>query len=67
MKINRPPQKEIDTRLRELYKAMQEPGTLDEIAQRTGRSKKSIYKDIAKLGIQGCKICSKLNVYWLEA
>lgn len=59
-------QKEIQRRLRELYRLLQEKHTLEELSQKTGRPARDIYRDIAKLGVQGCVIGSRLGTYWIE-
>lgn len=57
---------EIDIRLEELSHLLEEPHTIDQLAEITGRSKRCIYKDIAKLAYRGNKIGSKLGIYWIE-
>ena len=60
-------QREIRRRLVELYKLMLvERHTLQELSQKTGRTTKQVYKDISKLGRDGCVIGSNRGTYWIE-
>ena len=64
--IRRTSKAEVQSRLRELYKMLHEPCSVDDLAARTGRSKKMVYKDLAKLAFQGCVLCSDRGMYWIE-
>lgn len=56
----------IDRRLKELYGILAQPHTLDQLASKTGRARKAVYKDIGKLAMQGCRVGSRLGVFWIE-
>lgn len=57
---------DVDSRLKELYGLLKEPHTVAELALKTGRSKKGVYKDLGKLAFCGCRLESRLGVYWLD-
>lgn len=64
--IRRTPRIDVDLRLLELHDLLMEPHTIGQLADKTGRTRKSVYKDIAKLVRRGFRLGSKLGIYWIE-
>ena len=56
----------VDKRLTELLSALDKPSTIRELSVRLNRSRKLVYKDLAKLIREGTRIGRKLNLWWIE-